>query len=81
MATPFRVITRGILCGQLHKTFFGVIYAPSGVIRIKTQGNMPIMGEADKRRCKQTSMVTNVDGDKCRLGQTSMSTNVDGNKH
>jgi hypothetical protein len=29
-------------CGQFHKTFFGVIYAPSGVTSVKTQGNMPI---------------------------------------
>jgi hypothetical protein len=27
-------------CGQFHKTFFGVIYAPSGVTRVETQGSM-----------------------------------------
>ena len=32
----------GKASGQFHKTFFIVIYAPNGVIRVETQGNTPL---------------------------------------
>ncbi len=31
-------------CGPCYKTFFGVIYAPSGITLVKTKGNLPKSG-------------------------------------